>query len=205
MKKILSVVICITVMSVMSACGTDNTASPKDMGVGTTSVDSVMAEQIAKEDDNAVVSTDDVNAEGTQIYVGDDNQQQNSNVQDAEESLPMESMSHDGIDVDLTMLSSTMVYSEVYNMMVTPNDYVGKVIKMNGTFNSYHDENTDTTYYFCIIQDATACCAQGVEFILTDPSGYPQIGDNVTVVGTFSTYMEGEDMYCTLKDSQIVS
>ena len=59
MKKILSVVICITVMSVMSACGTDNTASPKDMGVGTTSVDSVMAEQIAKEDDNAVVSTDD--------------------------------------------------------------------------------------------------------------------------------------------------
>lgn len=28
--------------------------------------------------------------------------------------------SADGIDVDLTKLSSTMVYSEVYNMMVSP-------------------------------------------------------------------------------------
>ena len=196
MKKILSVVICITVMSVMSACGTDNTASPKDMGVGTTSVDSVMADQIAKED-----AANSENSETVATPTAIPTPAAEENITQADRLA----MTHDGIDVDLTAVSSTMVYSEVYNMMVTPNDYVGKVIKMNGTFNSYHDENTDTTYYFCIIQDATACCAQGVEFILLDPSGYPQIGDNVTVVGTFSTYMEGEDMYCTLKDSQIVS
>ena len=29
-------------------------------------------------------------------------------------------------DVDLTLLSSTMVYSEVYNMMVDPDSYIGK-------------------------------------------------------------------------------
>ena len=126
----------------------------------------------------------------------------------AEESITeadRKAMTHDGIDVDLTVISGTMVYAEVYNMMVTPKDYEGKVVKMNGTFNSYTDENTKTTYYFCIIQDATACCAQGMEFILTDENAYPSIGDNVTVQGTFVTYMEGENMYCTLKDSQIVS
>ena len=30
-----------------------------------------------------------------------------------------------GGDVDLTVLSSTMVYSEVYNMMVSPDNYKG--------------------------------------------------------------------------------
>ena len=40
----------------------------------------------------------------------------------------------DGVDVDLTRLSSTMVYSEVYNMMNAPGDYIGKTIKMTGQF-----------------------------------------------------------------------
>lgn len=35
-----------------------------------------------------------------------------------------------GIDVDLTQLSSTMIYAEVYNMMVTPDEYVGKTVRM---------------------------------------------------------------------------
>lgn len=37
------------------------------------------------------------------------------------------------IDVDLTKLSSSMVYAEVFNMMVQPQDYVGKQVKMAGT------------------------------------------------------------------------
>ena len=36
------------------------------------------------------------------------------------------------VDVDLTALSSTMVYSEVFNMLNTPENYVGKTIKMTG-------------------------------------------------------------------------
>ena len=39
-------------------------------------------------------------------------------------------------DVDLTTLSSTMVYSEVYNMMCEPDRYLGKRIKMNGSLRS---------------------------------------------------------------------
>ena len=34
----------------------------------------------------------------------------------------------DNFDVDLTNLSSTMVYSEVYNMMSTPENYIGKTV-----------------------------------------------------------------------------
>lgn len=110
--------------------------------------------------------------------------------------------------VDLTKLSSTMVYSEVYNIMVNPDDYVGKIIKMKGTFNVYHDEKKDKNYYSCIIQDATACCAQGIEFNLKGdyeyPKDYPKEGSEITVIGEFIRYSEGKHVYCTLKDAKLL-
>ena len=33
-------------------------------------------------------------------------------------------------DVDLTQLSSTLVYAEVYNMASNPQSYVGKTVRM---------------------------------------------------------------------------
>ncbi|MCR5082765.1 MAG: hypothetical protein K6B15_04745 [Parasporobacterium sp.] len=110
----------------------------------------------------------------------------------------------EGVDVDLTVMSSTMVYSEVLNMMTTPEDYIGKVIKMEGIYSTFHDDATGKSYYACIIQDATACCAQGIEFILSD-SNYPEDnGQILSVVGTFDTYEENGVKYCTLRDANLV-
>ena len=107
------------------------------------------------------------------------------------------------VDVDLAALSSTMVYSEVYNMMMTPDDYIGKTVKMSGAFSYFKDDSTGNEYFSCIIQDATACCAQGIEFVLEGdpkyPEDYPQQGAEITVVGTFDTYYEGQYRYCTLR------
>ena len=100
-----------------------------------------------------------------------------------------------------------MVYSEVYNMMMAPDDYVGKKIKMKGLLSVYYDAAADKTYFACIIQDATACCAQGIEFVLTDeytyPDDYPETGEEICVAGTFETYTEGEFIYMNLKDAWI--
>ena len=109
------------------------------------------------------------------------------------------------VDVDLTVLSATMVYSEVYGMVYEPDRYIGKTVKMKGLFDMYHDETTDKYYFACVIMDATACCAQGIEFELKGehkyPDDYPKVGDEITVTGTFATYMEGDQKYCTLKDA----
>lgn len=110
--------------------------------------------------------------------------------------------------LDLTQFSSTMVYSEVYNIMVNPGDYMGRTIKMNGLFSVYEDDVTGQIYFACIIQDATACCAQGIEFILKGdysyPEDYPAPGEEVTVTGEFETYYEGENLYCRLKDAEMI-
>ncbi|MCR5687267.1 MAG: hypothetical protein K6G58_04535 [Lachnospiraceae bacterium] len=110
-------------------------------------------------------------------------------------------------DVDLTVLSSTMVYAEVYHMMVSPEDYIGRTVKMAGVFSSYHDYNTGKDYFACIISDATACCSQGIEFELTDdyiyPDDYPEEGGEICVAGVFDTYEDGDYTYCILREARI--
>ena len=115
------------------------------------------------------------------------------------------------VDVDLTALSSTMVYAEVFNMMMNPNDYIGKTIKMHGSFaigysnNADGTMNTESIVFACVIADATACCSQGIEFVLsgehTYPDDYPALSSEITVVGTFTTYEEYGMLYCTLTDA----
>lgn len=113
----------------------------------------------------------------------------------------------DAVDVDLTKLSSTMVYSEVYAMVYEPEQYMGKTVKMNGLFSSFEGA-AGQVYYTCIVQDATACCAQGLEFELRDVDGYPEHGTEITVIGTFDTYQEEYNgnyyLYIILRDAELV-
>ncbi len=112
------------------------------------------------------------------------------------------------VDVDLTVLNSTVVYGQVYDMMTKPDEYYGKKVKMNGLFAVYTDEVTGNNYFACIIQDATACCSQGIEFELegdhTYPDDYPEQGKEITVTGVFDTYEEAGNSYCTLRNAKIL-
>ena len=121
-----------------------------------------------------------------------------------EQETPEESeqpqVSSNGVDVDLTMLSSTMVYSEVYNMLYNdPAHYLGKTVKARGEFSIYQLVTDgvlqpDPVSYACIISDAAACCAEGMEFVLkgdlTYPDDYPELGAEITVIGEFQSYEE---------------
>ena len=211
-NKLLVLLITVSVMISLSSCTKSNGSAPtspeaenKAAAVTTQSVDDVMTQQMAQADDSAdtPVSADKF---GTQTENGPTFQDESS----TKTVSPVSSTMSDGtpIDVDLTVLSSSMVYSEVYNMMMAPTDYVGKIVKMTGAFSVYHDPNTDYTYYACIIKDATACCQQGLEFILAGdpayPADYPDAGSEITVAGEFQIYYEGEYMYLHLVDAELM-
>lgn len=113
----------------------------------------------------------------------------------------------DGIDYDLTAMDGDMVYASVYQMMVEPEAFEGKVIKISGRYYaSFYDPN-NRYYHYVIIEDAMACCAQGMEFVWDDgshvyPDEYPKDNSYVEVVGTFETYTETDgQIYCRLKDA----
>lgn len=116
--------------------------------------------------------------------------------------------------VDLTALSSTMVYAEVFAMMSSPEDYVGKTVKMQGIFSKGQlyaagSLNDGGTVFACVIQDATACCAQGIPFELAGdysyPQDYPELGDAITVVGTFEIHQQEGMRFCRLRDAEFVN
>ena len=119
------------------------------------------------------------------------------------------------LDIDLTALSGIMVYSEVNSMISFPDNYIGKTVKMQGQFTIYQatDENgtfiPDKMFFACMIADATACCAQGLEFALAGkrvyPDDYPELGADITVVGTFEWYEEDGCRYYRLGNASFVN
>ena len=106
--------------------------------------------------------------------------------------------------VDLTKLSSTMVYSEVFNMLADPDSYVGKTVRMNGISACFTNPQTSKLYYACIVADATGCCAQGLEYVLPEGEVYPDLDTTITVTGTFALYMENGYKCFHLVDAQLV-
>jgi len=95
-------------------------------------------------------------------------------------------------DVDLTALSSTMIFAEMSNMMKNPNSYIGKTVRMKGLYYAFYYEDTDVYHHFIIVQDSAACCSQGMEFRLlgwqTYPDDYPEDYSFVEVNGVFGSY-----------------
>lgn len=106
------------------------------------------------------------------------------------------------IDLDLTEYDGNMVYATVYDMMFNGDQYLGQVIKVRGIFGYYKDEDTGDEFFGVVISDATACCSQGIEFVLdgeyTYPDDYPKLGTDITVTGVFDYYTEGHGIYLQL-------
>ncbi len=129
-------------------------------------------------------------------------EQVESEVETKEETL---SDAETAVDLDLTSMSSEMVYATVYQMLVDPDSYTGSTVCMSGQYYASYYEGTQQYYHYCIIADATACCSQGMEFVLADatwtyPDDYPQDYQDIVVVGTFGSYEEeGYTYYCLLE------
>ncbi len=112
------------------------------------------------------------------------------------------------VDYDLTEMSSEMVYALVYQMLTSPEDYMGKTIRMSGQYYAGYYNLTDQYYHYCIIADATSCCSQGMEFIWGQgehsyPDEYPENYTEVVIVGTYGSYEELDVTYYCLLDSTL--
>ncbi|MDR0221261.1 MAG: hypothetical protein LBI54_07660 [Lachnospiraceae bacterium] len=112
------------------------------------------------------------------------------------------------VDVDLTEMSSTMVYAEVYNITNNPANYIGKTIRMSGPYQSSYYDETGLYYHYVVVEDAAACCAQGLEFIWNGehafPEDYPQLQAKIEVTGVFGSYDELGITYYYLAVDDIV-
>lgn len=129
----------------------------------------------------------------------------------SEENIAEENITDDTeVDYDLTQMSSDMVYATVYQMMTEPEKYEGMTFRMDGLYYAGADETAGTCYHYCIIKDAMACCAQGLEFVWGDgshkyPDEYPAENTEIEVQGTFETYKEKDydTIFCRLANADM--
>jgi len=203
----------------LTACGSDQSASK--MG-NTNNVENVINDQIAKEEagDDTTAATTEATTEATTVATTEATTQQATTASpsmtasetDAAIANAMSSPDADpNVDVDLTVMNSDMVYATVYQMLMDPDSYIGKKVKIDGPYYSTLYEDTGVRYHFVIIEDATACCQQGMEFIWDDgshvyPDDYPADETRVSVIGTFETYKDNPDdqyQYCHLVDASL--
>ena len=116
-------------------------------------------------------------------------------------------LSSDEADIDLTKLNQTMLYSQLYNMTNMPDEYFGKTVKLKGKFKLLYNSDHTKILYGCEIQDATACCTNGIEFVPKDtysyPDDFPKDGEEITVVGKFEMYIENSVRYLNLVETDI--
>lgn len=180
----------------ISGCG-KQTDNGKGINNGKT-VDKVIESQVKKEEQK---KTEESTKEDTQK-----NDQQNTDTQTPESVQGSVDAPEASVDVDLSVMDSDMIYATVYQMMSDPEQYVGKTFRIEGKFYVTYDEMTKNQYYYCVIKDATECCAQGLEFVWGDgshiyPDEYPNDGTEVIVDGTFELYMENDSRYCRLANA----
>ena len=133
-----------------------------------------------------------------------------SNINENSTEAESESVKKDGeVDYDLTVMGADMVYATVYQMMIDPKSYIGKSFKIRGNYYSSYSNDKDVYYHFCMIKDAAACCAQGLELLWADEKmnrheNCPEEDALVTVEGVFETYEEGPNTYGRIKNAKIV-
>ncbi len=222
-KKVLAVLIAVLFAI---GCGSENSSVGNASGgnkisATTAGVSDVMKQEMAKQDaasadtseassSEASVSVSELPSVSSSVSTekSDEEPVLDPSVSDSPEtSATLTSEEPTDVDIDLTILSSTMVYSQVFDMVTEPDKYIGQKVRMDGLFAMLYDEASGNRYFACVIQDATACCAQGIEFELEGehnyPDDYPELSCDICVVGDFDTYMEGDLSYCTLRHAKI--
>lgn len=165
---------------------------------------------------NLIVTTESVIPEQTteQVTADEKTETADTTTEDNDEnetaiSTETGSQTETGVDYDLTTMSKSMVYATVYQLMIDPDSYRGKTFRIMGDYYASYYEATGKYYHYCVIQDATACCAQGLEFVWGDgsrvyPDEYPVENTSIVVQGVFETYTEDDNpqvQYCRLVDA----
>ena len=198
MKKFILPFLCVALMLSFTGCA-DNGASGRVMNQST-GIKEILQSGIASENEKTAPATSETTTETTQtpVTVAPPEPSGFDNIDEQFKGTK-------GIDVDLTKGNANLVYAQVYDMMYSPDSYIGKKIKMEGTFTYYHNEETDKYYYACFIADAAACCQQGIEFEpakkVKFPDDFPKVGAKISVTGVFYTYKEGDNTFAALKDA----
>ena len=111
------------------------------------------------------------------------------------------------VDLDPVPVQWHLVYSPgVQHDDLTSEPTSASQGRARGDFSYFQDPVTRQEYFAVLIADATACCAQGIEFVWEGhryPDDYPPVDTELTVTGVFNTCEENGFTYLQLSDAEV--
>ena len=166
-KRILGIVCCILLLGFATGCENESASGGVNTG-NANKVEDVLQDRISETEGNKETQTavmdDEAGEKAGDIYATE------------------------GVDIDLTQLSGTLLYSQVNYMLYKPEEFLGKTVKLPGTFSAVYSEDAKRYYFGCLVADRAACCVIGVEFELPEscsyPEDYPAEEEEIIVFGT---------------------
>ena len=199
MKKLIKYMVLFLCILLMTGCSDKKSVGGKNITTAN-SVNKIINEQINNE--NKDKTTDNENLSPSDEL----SKETESTIKDTEDIQKTKGI----VDYDLTQMSSDLVYATVYQMMVTPEEYEGKMFRIDGNFYAAYYKATKKYCFYCLVQDATACCGQRMEFVWGDgshayPDEYPAEDAEIEVQGTLEAYKEKNDdtTYCRLANADM--
>lgn len=102
------------------------------------------------------------------------------------------------VDHDLSNMNANMIFAEIFNLVLMPDEFIGRTFRMKGNFAVYVNETSGNKYFSIIIPDATQCCQQGIDIIclgdMKYPEDFPKIGSEIMVTGQFNSITTDEGL-----------
>ena len=118
----------------------------------------------------------------------------NSNAQKAGNNIDLgrtpEEREAAAVDMDLSILSTTVLSAELFNIFANADDNAGKMIRVRGLYaNAFFSESGEYNHYI-ITLDGDECCREGFRFVWRGdhvfPDDYPQIDARIELDGVFT-------------------
>ena len=95
--------------------------------------------------------------------------------------------SADGIDIDFTKLNYIMASGIIFDMLVNQDEYLGKRIKIKGSF--WAEETDSEQFLAVLLYDEIACCQTGLTFKDANrhyPEDYPELLSEIEITGVYT-------------------
>lgn len=108
------------------------------------------------------------------------------------------------IDVDVAAMSDVMAYSTLENIMYNPTEYLGKVVRVQGSFYYEYYQELDMKFFAILLMDETDCCMAFAEVEIQDGVEYPQVGQECMLIGEVKTKIIDGQEYAYLDVSERV-
>ncbi len=97
-----------------------------------------------------------------------------------------------------------MVFAKLYEIGTSPEEYKGKIMRVEGVYQVAKDEVDGKNYHVLLISDAAACCSFSFEVQWLPNEKLPRKGSRVIVEGFFGFIYDDPAIIPQLRMARVV-